>query len=199
VPPLSIRPTRPQIKPARAIETNTNQNRQKIPSDREILIDQTRQGSGKRSEAGGCLPARRPRRCHRARRLVDVAPPAHGAVKYAVMWMPPAPAPPRSGHRRRPGLDGGGRGSRHRRWGGGREGERRRSRGPRAPGASPGHPPEDLEHQEHLQGALQSGVRLKRPQQHRLYQSTPPRPAAAQQRTSSTRSISRAPSSLGFV
>jgi hypothetical protein len=74
------------------------------------------------------------------------------------------------------------------------------SRGPRAPGASPGRPPvwgsseasaaaqavpvhaptagggaaEDLEHQEHLQGALQSGVRLKRPPQHRLYQSTPP-------------------------
>lgn len=35
-------------------------------------------------------------------------------------WMPPALAPPRSDHRRRPRLDDGGRGSEHRRWGWGR-------------------------------------------------------------------------------
>jgi hypothetical protein len=34
--------------------------------------------------------------------------------------MPPAPAPPWSGHRRRLGLDGGGRGLGHHRWGWGK-------------------------------------------------------------------------------
>jgi len=53
----SLKIARPQILKKRAIEPNANRNRQKIPSESEraVMIDRTRRGSGQRRGRGMVL------------------------------------------------------------------------------------------------------------------------------------------------